>query len=324
MGVAWGDYMAGRRQHKVVRDKRDESCLCECDGRVFGGLANGVVVVWDASTLEERQVLMIGGEVSDVRSLAVCGDVVISGHGDGSLLVWNTLWNKATGRCDQVLRGHTAKVTFIVSWEQYLVSGSDDGTIRVWERGGAGSWPCLGTVAAYSYGVRTPIVWNGGVISGSSNTIVVHNIASRQHEANLFHNGSVCALALSGEKLFSTGDRTICEWALSTWESLRTIRVHEHAPNAAYPLCLAMSGSMLVCGGYRNDRRQGFVLVLDTEAMRCEHTLRLDGPVESLLSLRGEVWGVLSRRDGNTDRLDKVVAWGKAELGAGASEAVGS
>ena len=95
--------MVGRRQHQVVRDKQDVSCLCESDGRVYGGLTNGGVVVWDASTLEERQVLKTGGEVSSVKSLAFCGDVVISGHGDGSLRVWN----KATGRCDQVLRGRS-------------------------------------------------------------------------------------------------------------------------------------------------------------------------------------------------------------------------
>ena len=85
-----------------------------------------------------------------------------------------------------------------------------------------------------------------------------------------------------------------------------------------------MSGSMLVCGGYRNDRQNGFVLVLDTQSMRCEHTLRLDGPVFSLLSLRGEVWGMLTRKDDGKSRNDKVVVWGKAERGAGASKAGGS
>ena len=55
---------------------------------------------------------------------------------------------------------------------------------------------------------------------------------------------------------------------------------------------------MLVCGGYCNNWQTGFVLVLDTEEMRSKHTLRLYGPVESLLSLRGEVWGLLTRKDG--------------------------
>ena len=79
---------------------------------------------------------------------------------------------------------------------------------------------------------------------------------------------------------------------------------------------------MLVRGGYRNDRQNGFVLVPDTRSMRCEHTLRLDGPFISLSGLRDEVWGVLSRKAGYT--YGKVVVWGKAEWGARVSEAGGS
>ena len=80
---------------------------------------------------------------------------------------------------------------------------------------------------------------------------------------------------------------------------------------------------MLVCGGYHNKKKNGFVLVLDTQAMTCEHVLRLDEPVLTLLSLRGEVWGVLGRKDGDVWNANNVVVWGKAERGAGSSEAGG-
>ena len=65
----------------------------------------------------------------------------------------------------------------------------------------------------------------------------------------------------------------------------------------------------------------GFVLVLDTQNLRCEHTLLLDESVFYLLGLRGEVWGLLIRRVGDETKLDKVVVWGKVERAAGASEA---
>ena len=90
------------------------------------------------------------------------------------------------------------------------------------------------------------------MISGSDDKkIMVHSIASRQHEATRnAHTGTVYALAVSGEKLYSTGeDGTICVWALGTWGRLRTIRVGEHVPDVSHPCCLAMSGSVLVCGG---------------------------------------------------------------------------
>ena len=160
-GVAWGDYTAGRQQHQVVRDKQDVLYLCESDGLVYGGLASGSVVVWDASTLEERQLLKNEGKVSWATSLTVCGDVVISGRKDGKLRVWN----KATGRCDHVLRGHMKEVSCLACWEQYLMSGSDDHTIRVWQVGGAGLWQCLGTITAHTGWVRSLVVWNGRLIS---------------------------------------------------------------------------------------------------------------------------------------------------------------
>ena len=40
----------------------------------------------------------------------------------------------------------------------------------------------------------------------------------------------------------------------------------------------------------------GFVLVLDSETLTCEHTLRLDHSVDCLVSVRGEVWGQTRER----------------------------
>ena len=86
-------------------------------------------------------------------------------------------------------------------------------------------------------------------------------------------------------------------------------------PNALCCSCLAVSGLMLLCGGVCKDRRSDFVVVLDPDSIRCQHTLRLEHDVygllsvERLLSMRGEVWGRL----GNSC----VVVFGKAERGEG-------
>ena len=52
--VAWGEY-AGRkrthrRQHRLVRDKEDVCCLCESGGRVFGGMRDVSLLVWDGGS----------------------------------------------------------------------------------------------------------------------------------------------------------------------------------------------------------------------------------------------------------------------------------
>ena len=75
--------------------------------------------------------------------------------------------------------------------------------------------------------------------------------------------------------------------------------------------CLAVSGSMLLCGGVR-DQDSGLVVVLDSKTMDRQHTLRLEHAVHNLLSVQSEVWGVLG--GGN------VVVWGKAERGQGSGK----
>ena len=87
-----------------------------------------------------------------------------------------------------------------------------------------------------------------------------------------------------------------------TWVHRHTIQVGEHAPDLSASYFLTKCGSMVICGGRRNDSKEGFVLVLDVEALTCEHTLLLDRPVDSLLSLRGEVWGQLDRKVGDIER----------------------
>ena len=80
-------------------------------------------------------------------------------------------------------------------------------------------------------------------------------------------------------------------------------------PDARFCYCLAVSGSMLLCGWGRKDDGSCFVAVLDIDTLTCQHTLRLDSLVWRLLSVPGEVWCTLG--DG------KVVVWGKAERGGG-------
>ena len=83
--------------------------------------------------------------------------------------------------------------------------------------------------------------------------------------------------------------------------------------------CLAVSGWMLLCGGPCEDEESGFVVVLDSDTLTCQHTLQLDHSVDSLLSVRDEVWGRLGDHS--------VVVWDKAERreergqGSGMSEA---
>ena len=204
-GIAWGDYAGGRRRHRLVRDEEDVIVLCGGGGHVFGGLRDGSVLVWDDSTLEERQIFRNEGQVGSVWCMTVCDHVVISGHGDGCLRAWNT----ETGSCDYVLRGHEGGVSCVALWEHYLVSGSADETVKVWRMGSATPWPCLGTTTVHTDEVNTVVVWRGRAISGSDDgTISVCNIEKWQNEATLdAHPEGVYALVVceAAATLVSTG-----------------------------------------------------------------------------------------------------------------------
>ena len=66
---------------------------------------------------------------------------------------------------------------------------------------------------------------------------------------------------------------------------------------------------MLLCGGECKGNWFGFVVVLDSDSLSCQHTLRLNHLIERLLSMRGKVWGRLW--------MGNVVVWGKVKWGDG-------
>ena len=93
-----------------MREEQDLREFFASNGRIFGALSDGSVLVWDKSTLEERQRLRSKGKVASALCVTVCGDLAISGHNDGSLCGWNI----ATGCRDHVIQGHDAGVLCIV------------------------------------------------------------------------------------------------------------------------------------------------------------------------------------------------------------------
>ena len=323
MDIAWEDYAKRMRKPQVVRGKSDAKSLAHArtEGggehwRVYAGLYDGKIVSWDQSTLRERQGPRIEGAYGCVSCITVLEDLVISrGPTHGSLRVWNTM----TGHCDRVLRGHTGPVSCVASWGHFLVSGSLDCTVKIWEMGGDVSWPCLSTIAVHTKSVWDVVVWKGRVISGSDDQklkLCVCDIATGQLEAALDAHkaheagGGVCALAVHGDKLlFSAAlDQTIGVWGLGTWQLLCRFVLGEHVPNVSHRgcLCLAMSGSKLLCGG-SSITGEGFLLVLNPDTMACEHRLPLDDSPTRLLSLdQDQVWGVVGRN---------VVVWGKPKRG---------
>ena len=131
-------------------------------------------------------------------------------------------------------------------------------TVKIWEVIRADSaWPCLGTIAVHTDAVLAVMVWEGRAISGSSDAnISVCDLVTRRLQAALSAQpGGNAALAVCDQMLLNPGDeRTITIWALGTWDAVRRVLIIEHVPDAMCCLCLAASGTMLLCGGTQRRR----------------------------------------------------------------------
>jgi WD40 repeat protein len=111
------------------------------DGRIVSGSFDNKIKIWDQHTGECEITI-------DTRHYVFCVNVlpderIVSGFGDGSIIIWNPKIKKRENSlveyhelCDVILTGHMCSVySIVVLFDQQkfrLVSGSREGTIKIW------------------------------------------------------------------------------------------------------------------------------------------------------------------------------------------------
>jgi WD40 repeat protein len=129
----------GHSQDVLCCDAHQSPTSGTCRG--VSGSSDGAVLVWD---LEHRRLLYtMCGHVGPVHCCALLADglYAVSGGADSTLRIWNV--QNGTALFRNPLRGHNGPVrccaAFVVGADDHhpkkhrLLSGSDDGTLRVWE-----------------------------------------------------------------------------------------------------------------------------------------------------------------------------------------------
>src|SRR3990167_2231623 len=112
-------------------------------------------------------------------------------------------WNKP-----QELIGHRGEVNSVAIWENKIVSGSSDETVRVWENG-----QCLQELIGHEGDVLSVAIWDNKIVSGSSNeTVRVWENGQCLQELK-GHRGEVNSVAIWDNKIVSgSSDETVRVW----------------------------------------------------------------------------------------------------------------
>jgi WD40 repeat protein len=295
--------VAIRSDGGVVReDDAEPELLDEEDMELGDGeiVAMAVKDVFEPLLMEEERTLE--GHTGCVECMAVHGDKLISGGGDGLIKIWNT----NTWTCERTLEGHDGDVYSLVVHGDKLISGGGDKTIKIWN---TDTWACERTLEGHHGGMCvSSLVVHGDKLFSGDRAIKLWNTDTWACERTLEgHTGLVYSLVVYGDKLISSSkDGTIKIWSTSTWACERTLEGH------AGVWSLMMHGDKLISGS-----DVGTIEVWSTSTWACERTLEdptyapHDGEeaVACLVGLGGKLFAGSS---GTFTSNSSIKVWGSA------------
>uniref|UniRef100_A0A5S6QI85 F-box domain-containing protein n=1 Tax=Trichuris muris TaxID=70415 RepID=A0A5S6QI85_TRIMR len=175
-------------------------------------------------------------------------------------------WRRGCPLRELLLRGHDEHViTCLQVWNDKIVSGSDDDTLKIWC---SSTGRCLLTLTGHTGGVWSSQVAEDGrrIASGSTDrTVRIWDAETGRCIHALYgHTSTVRCLALKENILISgSRDATLRVWNIDTGECLAVLSGHVAAVR-----CVQFDGRRAVSGAYDFS-----VKVWDVSAKRCIHTL---------------------------------------------------
>ena len=176
--------------------------------------------------------------LSSVHSLEVDGkDMLISGHSDGNIHVWNT----TTHECLKMLHGHTDWIYSMTLIRNCLIaSGSDDETIRIWN---TSTGECVTTLSESHCAVSSLCslsshgllasghwdkkirIWDNGNSPCENEREISAITCIKVLEGHRNAITSLCQLS-DGTLVSGSSDKLMKIWSISTSSCVRTIKLH--------------------------------------------------------------------------------------------------
>jgi len=136
-------------------------CSIAFDGqRIFTGSADQDVRVWDTTT--ETCVFVMKGHTSLVTHVQIHDNLLVTSGADGRIVVWS---REDYGLLHIIHQAHEFGVVSLEAENGYVLSGSSDGTVKLWHLESA---TLVGAV-----GKKAEAVWMAGFGKGQHENIVV-------------------------------------------------------------------------------------------------------------------------------------------------------
>ena len=232
------------------------------DGKyIVSGSDDNTLKLWDINSRDCLRTFV--GHKGWVNSVVITtdGQYIISGSNDKTL----KLWDLNNGKCLRTFVGHKGWVRDVgitkavkpvnsTIGKHYIVSGSDDGTLKLWD---INNEKCLRTFWGHKYGVGAVAITTDGkyIVSGSSdNTLKLWDTNNGKCLRTFKgHKKVVKDLVITPDsKYIISGslDNTLRLWDLNSGKCLRTFEGHEDVIHA---VAITQDGNFMVSSS-RNNR----------------------------------------------------------------------
>ncbi|GBG35225.1 Guanine nucleotide-binding protein subunit beta-like protein, partial [Hondaea fermentalgiana] len=151
---------------------------------------------------------VLNGHSSEVYSVAIQGDIIVSGSWDNTVRIWNA----TSGEEQHVLKGHSGPVKSVAIQGDSIVSGSKDNTVCIWN---ATSGEEQHVLKEHSGAVLSVAIQGDIIASGSTDkTVRIWNATSGEEKHVLkAHSNWVRSVAIQGNTIVSgSSDKTVRIW----------------------------------------------------------------------------------------------------------------